>query len=117
MSPYSTDRPRNYDNVGKLASGCKRVGCVARGRVQRVAQPFAIERFHQQTIQSGRSRECGQGGVNGDMRAGGLRCTLYFVCKRAIGERLGEVDAADRVCRVQIGERTCNAQDPMVAAR
>ena len=51
------------------------------------------------------------------MRAGGLRCTLYFVCKRAIGERLGEVHAADRVCRVQIGERTCNAQDPMVAAR
>ena len=53
MSPYSTDRPRNYDNVGKLASGCKRVGCVARDRVQRVAQPFTIERFHQQAIQSG----------------------------------------------------------------
>ena len=117
MSPYSTDRPRNYDNVGKLASGCKRVGCVARGRVQRVAQPFAIERFHQLIIQPVVRANVVKAAQRAIWLADGLRCTLYFVCKRAIGERLGEVHAADRVCRVQIGERTCNAQDPMVAAR
>jgi hypothetical protein len=50
VPPYTTDRPRNYDNVGKPALGCKQVGRPARRGIQHFAQPLAIKRFYQQLV-------------------------------------------------------------------
>jgi hypothetical protein len=56
MPPYTTDRPRHYDNVRKPASGCKRAGWPAQRGIQHLAQPLAIKRFYQQLVQSGVER-------------------------------------------------------------
>jgi hypothetical protein len=48
--PYTTGRPRNYDSVGKVVSGRKRVKSPRRHRAERLAQTLAIERFDQETI-------------------------------------------------------------------
>ena len=46
-----------------------------------------------------------------------LRRPAHIVGERPIGQRLGEMDAADLVGRVEIGERARDPQHAMVAAR
>jgi len=46
MSPYITDRPRIYDNVGKPVLGRKRVAGQGQSGVQHLVQSLAIERFY-----------------------------------------------------------------------
>ena len=40
-----------------------------------------------------------------------------LVGERAVGQRFGEVHAADFVCAIEIGERARHAQHAMIAAR
>ena len=46
-----------------------------------------------------------------------LRRASHLVGQRAVGECLGEVDAAHRLFAVKIGERARDPQHPVVAAR
>src|SRR5215472_19019778 len=54
--------------------------------------------------------------IGSEAKASRSCCVADVVSERAIGQGLGEMQPANLVCAIEIGERACHAQNAVIAA-